>query len=41
MQFRKECRTNEEAKVDYEFMKENNNLNKQLDELLKEKEFLK
>ena len=40
-QFRNECQTNEEAKADYDFMKENLNLRKQLAELQKENEFLK
>ena len=40
-QFRKECLINEEAKADYNYMKENNKLKKQLPELQKENEFLK
>ena len=32
-QFREECQTNEEAKVDYDYMKENLKLKKQLAEL--------
>ncbi len=40
-QFREECQTNEEAKVDYDYMKENLQLRKQLTELQKENEFLK
>lgn len=40
-QFRKECQKNEEAKADYDFMKENLNLKKQLAKLQKENEFLK
>ena len=40
-QFRNECQTNEEAQADYDFMKENLNLRKQLAELQKENEFLK
>ena len=40
-QFRNECQKNEEAKADYDFMKENLNLRKQLAELQKENEFLK
>ena len=38
-QFREECQTNEEA--DYDFMKENLKLKKQLAELQKENDFLK
>lgn len=40
-QFRNECQTNEEAQADYDFMKENLALRKQLAELQKENEFLK
>ena len=40
-QFRKECQTNEEAKADYDYMKENLQLKKQLAELQKENDFLK
>ena len=40
-QFHKECQNNEEAKADYDYMKENLNLKKQLAELLKENDFLK
>ena len=40
-QFREECQTNEEAKADYDFMKENLRLKKQLAELQKENDFLK
>ena len=40
-QFREECQTNEEAKADYDFMKENLKLKKQLAELQKENDFLK
>ena len=39
--FREECQINEEAKADYDFMKENLKLKKQLAELQKEKDFLK
>ena len=39
--FRKECRNNEEVKVDYDYMKEDLNLKKQLAELQKENDFLK
>lgn len=39
--FREECQTNEEAKADYDCMKENLRLRKQLTELQKENEFLK
>ena len=39
--FRKECQNNEEAKADYDYMKENLNLKKQLAELQKENDFLK
>ena len=40
-QFREDCQTNEEAKADYDFMKENLKLKKQLAELQKENDFLK
>ena len=40
-QFRNECQTNEEAKADYEYMKENLALKRQLAELQKENDFLK
>ena len=40
-QFRNECQTNEEAKADYDYMKENLALKKQLAELQKENDFLK
>lgn len=40
-QFREECQTNEEAQVDYDYMKENLQLKRQLAELQKENEFLK
>ena len=40
-QFREECQTNEEAKADYNYMKENLQLKKQLAELQKENDFLK
>ena len=40
-QFRNECQTNEEAKADYDYMKENFSLKKQLAELQKENDFLK
>ena len=40
-QFREECQTNEEAKADYDYMKENLQLRKQLTELQKENEFFK
>lgn len=40
-QFRKECQTNEEAKTDYDCMKENLQLKKQLAELQKGNDFLK
>lgn len=38
-QFREECQTNEEAKANYDFMKENLRLKKQLAELQKENDF--
>ena len=40
-QFREECQTNEEAKADYDYMKENLQLKKQLAELQKKNDFLK
>lgn len=40
-QFREECQTNEEAKADYDYMKENLRLRKELAELQKENDFLK
>ena len=40
-QFREECQTNEKAPTDYDFMKENLRLKKQLAELQKENDFLK
>ena len=40
-QFREECQINEEVKADYDYMKENLQLRKQLTELQKENEFLK
>ena len=40
-QFREECQTNEETKADYDFMKENLKLKRQLVELQKENDFLK
>ena len=40
-QFREEWQKNEEAKADYDFMKENLKLKKQLAELQKENDFLK
>ena len=40
-QYREECQTNEEAQADYDFMKENLELKKQLRELQKENDFLK
>ena len=40
-QFRTECQINEEAQVDYDYMKENLRLKKQLAELQKENDFLK
>ena len=40
-QFREECKINEETKADYDFMKENLKLKKQLAELQKENDFLK
>ena len=40
-QFRKECQINKEAEADYDSMKENRKLKKQLSELQKENDFLK
>ena len=40
-QFRNECQTNEEAKEEYDYMKENFVLRKKLAELEKENDFLK
>lgn len=40
-QFRKECQTNEKAKEDYDYMKENLRLRKELEEMKKENLFLK
>ena len=40
-QFRTEYQTNEEAQADYDYMKENLKLKKQLAELQKENDFLK
>ena len=40
-QFRNECQTNEEAQADYDYMKENLRLRKELAELQKENDFLK
>ena len=40
-QFRKECQENEEAKEDYDYMKENLRLRKELEEVKKENLFLK
>ena len=40
-QFREEYQINDEAKADYDFMKENFKLKKQLAELQKENDFLK
>jgi len=39
--FREECQTNNEAKEDYDFMKENLRLRKELEEIKKENLFLK
>ena len=39
--FRNKCQTNEEAKADYDYMKENLSLKKQLAELQQENNFLK
>ena len=40
-EFRTECQTNEEVQADYDYMKENLKLKKQLAELQKENDFLK
>ena len=40
-QFRTECQINEEAKGNYDYMKENNRLRKELEEVKKENLFLK
>ena len=40
-QFREECQTNEEAQTEYNYMKENLRLKKELEELKKENDFLK
>ena len=40
-QFREECQKKEEAQADYDFMKENLKLKRQLAELQKENDFLK
>ena len=40
-QFREECQKNEEVQADYDFMKENLKLKRQLAELQKENDFLK
>ena len=40
-QFREECQTNTETQAEYDYMKENLQLRKQLAELQKENEFLK
>jgi transposase len=40
-QFRNECQINEEAKEDYDYMKENLRLRKELEEIKKENLFLK
>ena len=40
-QFREECQKNEEAREDYDYMKENLRLRKELAELQKENDFLK
>ena len=40
-QFRNECQTNDEAKAEYDYMRENQQLRKQLAELQKENDFLK
>ncbi len=40
-QFREECQENEEAQAEYDYMKENCKLKKQLAELQKENDFLK
>ena len=40
-QYREECQTNEEANAEYDYMKENLQLKRQLAELQKENDFLK
>ena len=40
-QFREECQTNDQAQAEYDYMKENLKLRKQLIELQKENDFLK
>ena len=40
-EFRKECQSNEEANADYDYMKENLRLRKELEESKKENLFLK
>jgi len=40
-QYREECQSNEEANAEYDIMKENLKLRKQLQELQKENDFLK
>lgn len=40
-QFREECQTNKEAQADYDYMKENLRLRKELAEFRKENDFLK
>jgi len=40
-EFRKECQTNNQAKADYDFMKENLRLKRENEELRKENAFLK
>lgn len=40
-QFREECQINKEAQADYDYMKENLRLRKELAELQKENDFLK
>ena len=40
-QFREECQTNKEAKADYDYMKENLQLKKQLEEMISCNFFLK
>ena len=39
--FREECQTNDQAQTEYDYMKENLKLRKQLTELQKENDFLK
>jgi len=39
--YREECQTNQEIKVDYDYMLENRKLRKQLEEMQKENQFLK